>query len=128
MLIKYMFTNMKGDKWKKVRSMMSGVFTSGKLKIMAPHIIKAVTNMDEYLANIEKNQEVFEARDLGSKFTMDAFASAGFGIEENSFANPDNTLRRMALSLVGAPGFTTGWDNFRMFFIITFPSKRLGNL
>ena len=23
-LIKYMFTNMKGDKWKKVRSMMSG--------------------------------------------------------------------------------------------------------
>ena len=56
-------------------------------------------------------------------FTMDAFASAGFGIEENSFANPENVLRRMALSLVGAPGFTTGWDQFRMFFIITFPSK-----
>ena len=28
-------TSLKGNEWKKMRSMMSGVFTSGKLKLMA---------------------------------------------------------------------------------------------
>merc|ERR1712227_797026 len=27
-----------------------------------------------------------------------------------------------ALSMIGAPGYTSGWDQFRMFFIITFPN------
>ena len=33
-------TNMTGDAWKKMRTMTSPVFTSGKLKLMVPHINK----------------------------------------------------------------------------------------
>ena len=48
MLIKYMYTNMKGDKWKKGRAMMSGVFTAGKLKVMMPFINKCADNMERF--------------------------------------------------------------------------------
>ena len=54
---------------------------------------------------------------------MDAFASSGFGIEQDSFKDPDNVFRRMALEMVGAPGYTSGSDQARVMFIMTFPSN-----
>ena len=123
MLIKYMFTNMKGDKWKKVRSMMSGVFTSGKLKTMTPFLVQCADNMETYLANLESSGAEFEARDLASMYTVDAFASSGFGIENNSFDDPDNVFRRMAMGIVGAPGYGSSWDMFRNIFIMMFPGR-----
>jgi len=127
-LIKYMFTNMKGERWKKVRSMMSGVFTSGKLKLMMPFLVECADNMEEYLANLESKGEEFEVRDVASMFTLDAFASAGFGIENNSFANPDNAFRKMGMTIAGAPGYSSGWDTLRMIFISVAPgiAKILG--
>ena len=118
-----MYTNMKGDKWKKVRSMMSGVFTSGKLKHMTPFIIQCADNMEPYLDNLALNDTEFEVRDLASRFTLDAFASAGFGLENDSFKNPDNVFRTMSLSLIGAPGFGSSWDMPRTIFITIFPGN-----
>jgi len=84
--------------------------------------------MEGYLEKIEKNNEEFEARDLASIFTLDAFASAGFGIEQNSFTDPKNIFREMAMTLIGAPGFGSAWDMPRAIFIMMFPklSKLLG--
>jgi len=120
-LAKFMFSNMKGDKWRKVRSMMSGVFTSGKLKMMTHHIVKSAEQMQDQLASLEKEGKEFEIRNLTSTFAMDAFASSGFGIEQNSFKDPDNAFRQMALKLIGSPGYSTGWDQARVMFIMTFP-------
>ena len=35
-----MLTNMTGDAWKKMRNLSTPVFTSGKLKLMVPHVNK----------------------------------------------------------------------------------------
>ena len=123
LLMKYNFSNMKGDKWKKARSMMSGMFTSGKLKAMTPLLVQCADNMDEYFENLAEKQEIFEVKDLAAMFAVDAFASAGFGIEQNSFKDPQNYLRRMAMTLVGAPGYGSSMDAARLMFIMTFPSK-----
>ena len=44
-------------------------------------------------------------RDLGNLMTLDGLASAGYGIETNSFENPENDFRVNAMKLVGAPGY-----------------------
>ena len=103
--------------------MMSGVFTSGKLKTMTPFLVQCADNMETYLANLESSGAEFEARDLASMYTVDAFASSGFGIENNSFDDPDNVFRRMAMGIVGAPGYGSSWDMFRNVFIMMFPGR-----
>ena len=103
--------------------MLSGVFTSGKLKTMTHHIVKAADQMQDRLRSIEEEGKEFEIRDITSTYAMDAFASSGFGIEQDSFKDPDNVFRRMALEMVGAPGYTSGSDQARIMFIMTFPSN-----
>ena len=63
-----------------------------------------------------------DGRDLFGKFTMDALASGGYGLETDSFADSDNIFRRMALTLAGAPGFASPWDMPRMMFIAIAPA------
>ena len=90
---------------------------------MTPHIVKCGQQMEAYLANIQAEGTEFEARDLSSMFAIDSFASAGFGIEQNTFQEPDNIFRKMAMSLVCAPGYGSSWDQLRMMFIVVFPGK-----
>ena len=45
-----------------------------------------------------------ESKDAGGKMTLDSIATAGFGIQTNSFDNPKNHFRVQALTLVGHPG------------------------
>ena len=41
--------------------------------------------------------------------TLDGLASAAFGIETNSFENPTNEFRVMALKLTGNPEYASKW-------------------
>jgi len=127
-IVKNMLTNLKGDKWKKVRSMMTPVFASGRLKLMAPHIIKCAEQFEAYMAQFVEKGEEIEARNLASLFTIDSMASSGYGIEINSFKDPENTFRKMSLRLVGASGYGSSMDMARAIFIMTAPglAKLLG--
>ena len=120
-IVKSMLNNLKGDKWKKVRSIMTPVFASGRLKLMAPHIIKCAEQLEDYMAKFVDNGEEVEARDLASLFTIDSMASSGYGLEINSFKDPENMFRKMCLQLVGAPGFGSSMDMARAVFIMTAP-------
>ena len=91
-------------------------------KIKGDHIkFIGVFKRVEKMLNVKG--EEFEVRDVASMFTLDAFASAGFGIENNSFANPDNAFRKMGMTIAGAPGYSSGWDTLRMIFISVAPGK-----
>ena len=127
-IVMSMISNLKGDKWKKIRSIMSPVFASGKLKLMAPHIIKCGKHLESYIGPIVEMGEEIEARNLSSLFTVDSMATAGYGLEINSFANPENTFRRMCLSLVDAPGYGTSLDMARTVLVMIAPglAKLLG--
>nr|QTW43654.1 CYP3025A2-6 [Eurytemora affinis] len=114
-------TNLTGMEWKQMRSMLSGVFTSGKLKLMAKHVDKVGKNFEKYVASKAKTGEEIDMKVVGGLMTLDSIASAGFGIEVDSFKEPENTFRIMALTLVGAPGYRSSLDNIKMFFIATLP-------
>ena len=75
---------------------------------MVPHLAKSGVNLAKYLDT--KVGQDLEARDVFGMYAMDALATAGFGIETNSFEEPENIFRMMAMRMAGAPGFTSSWD------------------
>ena len=83
-----------------MRAMVSPVFTSGKLKLMVPHVNKCGANMIEYLKTFALTGEVLEAKEMYGKFTLDSIATSGFGIESNSYKDPENVFRINAMKLV----------------------------
>jgi len=117
----YFLTNLKGEEWKKMRTLVSPVFTSGKLKMMVPHIEKCADNMEELFETAVNNKEILDAKDVFGKFTLDAIATSGFGIESNSFKNPDSAFRRTALRMVRADGYGSFWDIPKFMFLFVFP-------
>merc|ERR1711953_398411 len=125
-LFSLMLTNMKGDEWKKMRAMVSPVFTSGKLKLMVPHIVKCGTNIEEHLKTAAMTGEVLEAREMFGKFTLDSIATSGFGIESNSFKDPENIFRINAMKVVRDPQYAAKLDILK--FIILMISPKIAKL
>ena len=93
-------TNLKGDEWKKMRTLISPVFSSGKLKLMVPLLEKCADNLENVFGSAAENGEMLEGKDLFGKYTLDAIATSGFGIESNSFSEPDSVFRKTALRMV----------------------------
>ena len=61
---------------------------------------KRADNIEELFAGAVESKEILDAKDVFGKFTLDAIATSGFGIESNSFKNPDSVFRRTALRMV----------------------------
>ena len=91
--------NYSGDEWKKMRNMTTPVFTSGKLKLMVPHIARVGANLEEMLGEAAVAGDVLDAKELFGKFALDALASSSFGIESNSFKEPESLFRINTMKL-----------------------------
>merc|ERR1711936_655134 len=119
-------TNMTGEQWKKMRTIVSPVFTSGKLKLMIPHIDKCGANMEDVLYTAAVTGEVLEAKEMYGKFTLDAIATSGFGIESNSYKDPENLFRINAMKLTRDPKYASYKDILK--FIILMISPKIAKL
>ena len=51
--------------------------------------------MIEYLKPLANEGKEINAKDMLTTYNLDVICSAGFGIEANSFADPDNKLTEM---------------------------------
>lgn len=81
-----------------MRTTLSPAFTGSKMRQMFDFVNsvgqQTVKSMhDEINAGSESS---FEFKTLAMKFTVDVIASCAFGIEVNSFKNPDNDFNRIA--------------------------------
>jgi len=119
-------TTLEGAEWKQMRALMTGVFTSGKLKLMYKYIQRVGDNFENFISKAAEEEADVDMKDAGGKMTLDAIATAGFGIETNSFDNPENTFRIQALTLVGAPGYISKFFMVKFLILLIFP--RLGKL
>lgn len=84
---------MKNPEWKLVRSKLTPIFTSGKLKAMLPLMNKAADDMKTHLAKV--NGTVVEAKELCAQFTTDLLTSCAFGINAHSFDRKNAEFRMM---------------------------------
>ena len=96
-----MMTALKGEQWKRVRSIMSPAFTSGKLKAMVPLIQRVGDDLIEFLAEKVESGEDFGGKETLTSYTLDCLATCGFGVEANSFKEPNGVFLRTVMQATG---------------------------
>lgn len=94
---------LQGERWKDMRSTLSPAFTGSKMRLMFDLVTECGRNSTKTLKEqIKKSGNIdFEMRELFSKFTVDMIATCAFGLEVNSFKDPDNDFQKIT-SLVTA--------------------------
>lgn len=98
--------NLEAKKWRPLRTKLSPVFTSGKLKEMFPLILECSEQLERYLEKLEEKGEPIECREVAAKFTTDVIGSCAFGINMNALSNEESQFRR-----IGKMVFSTSLAN-----------------
>ena len=88
-----------------MRNMSTPVFTSGKLRLMVPHISRCGVNLEQMLGEAARAGDILDAKEVFGKLALDAIASSSFGIESNSFKDPESLFRINVMKL-------TRWNLF----------------
>ncbi|XP_037070248.1 cytochrome P450 3A31-like [Pollicipes pollicipes] len=83
-------TSKKGAQWKETRAVMSPTFSASKLKAMHELTLNNAHNLAKYALEEMKRQGEVEIKDAFGRFTMDNIASCAFGVNCNSFVDPNS--------------------------------------
>ncbi|CAG2117229.1 unnamed protein product, partial [Medioppia subpectinata] len=89
-IIGKMLTELRGDDWKRVRSITSPVFTSLKLKAMYPTVRQSVEGFVNTLDTYAKDEGMINAKDMFGCYTMDVISNCAFGIKSDAYKDPNN--------------------------------------
>nr|XP_003704414.1 PREDICTED: probable cytochrome P450 6a14 [Megachile rotundata] len=87
--------NLEPRRWRPLRSKLSPIFTSGKLKEMFGLILDCAQHFDQYLDKVVAKGEPVDIRELTAKFTTDAIGTCAFGIDMNALSEEDSEFRKM---------------------------------
>ncbi|CAG2106370.1 unnamed protein product, partial [Medioppia subpectinata] len=87
-----------GDDWKRVRSIVSPTFTSGKMKRMYPRIQECLSQLITVLDTMATDGQSMNAKDLFGRYTMDVIATCAFATKTCADYTRDNPFVLMAKS------------------------------
>ncbi|CAH1113648.1 unnamed protein product [Psylliodes chrysocephalus] len=86
---------LKGEKWKDMRSTLSPAFTSSKMKGMFPFIQETAEKFTNHFYNLPEDVIDMDIKIEFSKFSNDVIATCAFGIECDTLKNEDNDFFAM---------------------------------
>ncbi|CAH0559420.1 unnamed protein product [Brassicogethes aeneus] len=104
--------------WKKLRSQLTGAFTSGKMKSLFPIVNEIGQEFVEYLnKQIAQSKETsIDCRSEMGKFTLQNVANFSVGIDAKAFEDEDGDFKFIANNFI-----TPGWGDFTTNFIFILP-------
>lgn len=110
---------LKGQRWRKMRCILSPAFTSSKMRLMYNFMGECAENLTKFLDS--KNEDITEMqmKDLFSKYANDVIASSAFGYNCDSLNQPENKFYMMGKSLLKM----NGWRGVKLFLINFYPSS-----
>ncbi|XP_063988701.1 probable cytochrome P450 6a13 [Diachasmimorpha longicaudata] len=88
--------NLEGKRWKGLRSKLTPLFSSSKIKRMFYLLAEC---HDKFEKLIEASGGVVEVRGLAAKFSIDVIGSCAFGIQMNALTNEESEFHRAAKKL-----------------------------
>lgn len=89
--------NLDGKRWKNLRTKLTPTFTSGKMKMMFNTLVDCSEYMRDALLN--KTNDVMKVKDVCARFTTDVIGSCAFGIDCNSFKDPNAEFRVIGMKV-----------------------------
>lgn len=88
-----------GEEWRTMRRTFSPAFSSGKIKNMFQIMVQCSENIEPFLKTVTTSENVVNAKDLLSRFTMDIIASCAFGTEIYSLKDKDSEFYKTGRSI-----------------------------
>ncbi|KRT80270.1 cytochrome P450 [Oryctes borbonicus] len=84
--------SLNGQRWRNLRVKLTPTFTSGKMKMMFPIVVKT---SQELMATLQKEcgNGPIDAKDVSARFTTDVIGNCAFGLDCNSLKNPNTEFR-----------------------------------
>lgn len=84
-----------GEKWRNLRTKLSPVFTSGKLKGSFESLMGCGKTLQKFMVAASDRRDVVEVREIAARFNTDVIASVAFGLDINCMEEPDVPFRAM---------------------------------
>ncbi|XP_036028239.1 cytochrome P450 3A13-like [Onychomys torridus] len=85
-------TRSKNKEWKRIRSVLTPAFSSGKLKEMFPIIQEYGDAMVKNMSRVVEKGKSVTIKDILGAYSMDVTTSTLFGVKVDSLDNPQNPL------------------------------------
>lgn len=83
-----------GNKWKRLRSKLTPTFTTGKMKMMFETLLVCTDQLIEAMDWYCTQSKPVDIKEILGCFTTDIIGSCAFGIECNSFKDPNSAFRK----------------------------------
>ncbi|KAG6800704.1 cytochrome P450 6a14 [Apis mellifera caucasica] len=82
------------EKWRPLRTQLSPVFSTGKLRGTFTQILDCSNHLVTYMDKLVEIGEPIDVREVTAKFTTDVIGSCVFGIKMNSLSGKESEFRR----------------------------------
>ncbi|XP_011689077.1 PREDICTED: cytochrome P450 6k1-like [Wasmannia auropunctata] len=104
--------------WKFLRTKLTPIFTSGKLKKMFELMLECSNDLNTYLEllNLDDKGIELDIREVTAKFSTDIIGTTAYGLNVNSLNNPDAEFRRHGKKVFHID-FFRGYEMLAMFFL-----------
>ncbi|XP_004442896.1 PREDICTED: cytochrome P450 3A12-like [Ceratotherium simum simum] len=99
------------EQWKRIRTLLSPTFTSGKIKEMFPIIGQYGDMLVRNLRKAAEKGNHINLKDIFGAYSMDVITSTSFGVNIDSLNNPQDPFVENAKKLFG-------FDLFKPFFLL----------
>ncbi|XP_066257293.1 probable cytochrome P450 6a13 [Euwallacea similis] len=83
------------EEWRHLRQKLTPVFTSAKMRIMLPLVVKCSDLMAQRFENYSQSREDIDLKETLASFTTDVIGSIAFGLDFGSFTSKEARFRKM---------------------------------
>ncbi|RWS19677.1 cytochrome P450 monooxygenase-like protein [Leptotrombidium deliense] len=83
---------LENESWKRVRNIITPIFTTLHLKNMKKYIDECVLSLENNLAIVAESGKAIDVKDYFSAFAIDVVCSSVFGVKIDSVNNPNHSL------------------------------------
>nr|XP_033326774.1 probable cytochrome P450 6a14 [Megalopta genalis] len=82
-------------RWRSLRTRLTPVFTSGKLKEMFFMIVDCANNLEKRLETLAVKGDPIDCQELTNRYTVDVIGTCAFGINMNYVSDVETTFRKI---------------------------------